>query len=98
MGHMHVIVFHKDDTAAETFLSRKMNNRLYELLALIVLRVSLTGDDYLYRVFWVVDDALQPVRVLEKEGGPFVSGETASETDGKGIWCQDFASGLDIGR
>ena len=95
---MHIIVFHKDDTAAETFLSRKMNNRLYELLALIVLRVSLTGDDYLYRVFWVVDDALQPVRVIEKECSPLVCGETPSKANSKGIWCQDFAGGLDIGR
>ena len=62
---MHVIVFHKDNASPEPFLSCQMNDRLNKLLSLIVLWMGLTGDNNLHRVFRVIDDSLQPVRVLE---------------------------------
>jgi hypothetical protein len=65
MGDMEIVVFHKNDPSAETFLSCKVDDGFYKLFALIILRMGLSGDDYLNGMAWVVQYPIQPVRVSE---------------------------------
>ena len=94
VSYVYVVVLQKDDAAAESLLPCQVNDRLYEFLALIVLRVGLPGNDDLYRVFRVVDDALQPIRVPKEHSSPLVGGEAAGKADGQGLRGQDFVCGL----
>ena len=98
MSDVNIEVFQEHDAAAESFLSSEVNDCFYELLALLILRVGLPGDDELYRMFRMTDDPLQPVRVPEEEGSPLIRGEAAGKADRESLRGQDFSGSLNLGR
>ncbi len=88
---MHIVILKEYDAPTESFLLGEVVYLLYELLALVILRVRLTGEYDLYRMLRMIDDTIEPFRIPEEKGCPLVGGETTSETDGQGLRGQDLA-------
>jgi len=84
-GHIKIITFQENDTCTESFLTGQVNNFFYELLPLVILRMGLSCNDNLHRVFGVIDNSIQTIRVSEQEGGSLVSGKPAGKTDRQGL-------------
>ena len=85
-GHAHVVVLEEDDAAAQTGRSRAKCTiwRMSSLPAwscgwALPAKMICTGRSR------VGQDALQPLRVAEEQGGPLVGGEAPGEADGQGL-------------
>ena len=62
-------------------------------MATTIGRVRLTGEEELYRVLGVVDDALQTLQVGEEQVCTLVSGEATPEADEQGVGVNPFEDG-----
>ena len=73
----------------------QVGDLLDQLLARLVGRMGLAGEDELHRALGVVDHRRQAVQVGEDQVGPLVGGEAAGEADGEHVGIEDVAGGLD---
>ncbi len=69
-----------------------------QLLAAVVARMRLAGENDLHRAFLVVDDGRQAFQIAEDERAAFVSGETPGKADGQGLRIEHFLGAGDLGR
>ena len=69
-----------------------------QLLAAVVARVGLAGEDELHRPVLVVDDGRQPVEVAEEQGAALVGGEAAGEADRQRLGVEHLVGAGDLGR
>jgi hypothetical protein len=65
-GQVHVVVFKENDLAGHLRPARKLKQALDQFLAFIVLGMGLARKDELNRPFFVVDDRLQAIHILQQ--------------------------------
>ena len=75
----------------------QVGDALDQLLAGLVGRVGLAGEDELHRVVGVVDQFEEVIEVLEEQVGPLVRGEPAGKADRQRVGIEHRPRGLDDG-
>ena len=70
---------------------------LDELLAAVVGRVALAGDDQLHRPLGVQQQRLEPLRVAQHQGQPLVRGHPAGEADGEDVGVEGGLGPAELG-
>ena len=73
-----------------------MHDLCDELLAAVIARMGLAGEDNLHRPVFVVDDGGQAVEVAEQERAALIGGEAAGEAEGKGFGIEDLVGAGDF--
>ena len=81
MRDVQVVVVDERDAAAEQRIERASVDALQMMLADVVGRVRLAGEDDLHRPARGVEDPREPFGVVEHELRPLVAGEAAREAD-----------------
>ena len=71
----------EQDLPLEAWVAHQTRNLLQDLLARLVVRVRLPGEDELDRLAGIVHELGERVDVLQHERRPFVSGEPPRETN-----------------
>ena len=85
LGEGDVITRNEHDLAEETRILGYVHNLLDEVLAGLVGRMGLSGEDELNRHLRIVHNRIEPVQVAEEQGCSLVGGETPCETDGEDV-------------
>ena len=96
-GDVDVVVFDEHDAAGEARIVAQVGDLLDELLAGLVGRVGLAGEDELHRSLRVVDQLEQLVELAEEQVGSLVGGEAAGEADRQRAGVEHVAGGFDGG-
>jgi len=81
VSEVHLVVFQEGDPALEPGFARERVYALEHLLAGLVGRVRLPGEDKLDRSPRVGQEALQPVEIAEDQRRPLVGREPPGESD-----------------
>ena len=76
-----IVVFQENDAILDSGFAAKFVNLLNERLAGFVARMRFACENELHGSRRVIEQSFQPFLVAEQERGPFVSRETARETD-----------------
>src|SRR6266480_3901800 len=84
VSEVHLVVFQEGDPALEPGFARERVYALEHLLAGLVGRVRLPGEDKLDRSPRVGQEALQPVEIAEDQRRPLVGREPPGESDRQG--------------
>ena len=95
---MQVVVVDEGDAAAEHRIDGAAVDLLEVVLAGLVGRMRLAGEDDLHRPARGVQDAHQPLGVVEDQLGPLVAGEAAGEADRQRVRIEQRAGGDDARR
>ena len=90
---MQIVVVDERDAAAEHRIDRAAVDLLQVVLADLVGRMRLAGEDDLHRPPRGVQDAEQPIRVVEDQLRPLVAGEAAGEADRQRVRIEQRAGG-----
>ena len=96
-GHGHIVVFNEDHASSKLLLPAETNHLLDQLLAWVVLGMRFSCEDDLNGAGLVVQYPGQPIWIAQDQGGAFVGGEPAAESDGQGFRVQHFARFLYLG-
>ena len=92
-GQTHVVVLQEDNLAKELRATADLEDVLDESLSTTIGRVCLTGEEELYRILGVVDDALQTLQVGEEQVCTLVRGKATPEADEQSIGVNPFEDG-----
>ena len=95
---MQVVVVDERDAAAEQRIERALVDALQMMLADVVGRVRLAREDDLHRAARGVEDAREPLGIVEDQLGALVAGEAAREADGQRVGLEQRAGGDDARR
>ena len=95
---VQVVVVDERDASAELRIERALVDALQVVLADVVGRMRLAGEDDLHRAGRRVQDAREPIRVVEDQLGPLVAGEAAREADRQRVRIEQRAGGDDARR
>ena len=95
---MQVVVVDEGDPAAEHRIDGAAVDLLQMVLAGLVGGMRLAGEDDLHRAAAGVQDAHQPLRVVEDQLGPLVAGEAPREADRQRVGIEQRAGGDDARR
>ena len=98
LGDRDVIARDEDNLSEETLILGNLDDPLDEILTGLVGRVSLAGEEELYRTLRIVHDLVEPVKVGEQQGSTLVGCETAGESDCQDIITQSLVDGHDLSR
>ena len=96
-GHGDVVVRQEDDAVADLGVVGEAHHLLDELLARLVGRVGLAGDDELHRPLGVVQQRLEPLGVAEHEGEALVGRHASGEADGQHVRVEDRLGPAQLG-
>ena len=80
-----VVVLKEDDLTEELRTLANLINLLDESLSCAICGVSLTGEEELYGMLWVVDDLGQTVEVGKQQVSALIGSEATAETDNQRI-------------
>ena len=94
---MQIVVVDECDPAAEARVDRAAIDLLQMVLAGVVGRVRLAGEDELQRPPRRVQDAEEPLGIVEDQLGAFVACEATRETDRQRIGIEQCAGRHDPG-
>ena len=78
-----VVVFNNGDLAEEALLLAQPIDALDQRLAIIIGRMRLAGEDQLYGTLGIVQEPLEPLLIMEDEGGALVGCKAAGESQGQ---------------
>ena len=95
MSDVQVVVVYEGHSPAECGIECPLVHTLQMMLARVVGRVSLAGEDQLDRSLGRVENATQPLRVGEDELRAFIVGEPSREADGQCVRVEQRAGGQD---
>ena len=95
---MQVVVVDERDAAAERRIDGAAVDLLQVVLAGLVGGMRLAGEHDLHRAAGGVQDAQQPIGVVEDQLGPLVAGEAAREADRQRVGIEQRAGGDDARR
>ena len=87
-GQLHVVILQEENLAHELRHGGHFDDVFDQILTRFVVRVSLSGEDELYRTLRIVDDFIQSVKIRKEQVCPFVGGETAGKADRQYIRIQ----------
>ena len=97
-GDVDVVVFEEDHAAAELGPAADVDDLGDQLLAAVVARMRLAGEDELHGPILVVDDRGQAFEVAEDQRAALVGGEAAGEADGQRLGVEHLLGAGDLGR
>ena len=83
LSNVDVIIFHKDQSVLHIVTAGYVENLLDQLLASLVRRMGLPGEDELNRALGVGENLHESLGILENQVGPLVRGETTGKADGQ---------------
>ena len=92
------VILHEHHPAGQFRIARELHDFADERLAGDILGMGFPRHHQLHRPGRVAQNALEPSQVPEDQGGPFVGGEAARESDGQRFRIQDLLQTLDFGR
>ena len=95
-GDVDIVVLDEDEAALEFAVFAEVNDLLDELLALVIARMSLAGEDELQRTLFVVGQLHDVFKLLEDERRALVGGEAAGEPDGQRVGIEQMIEGDEI--
>jgi hypothetical protein len=98
---VQVVAFDEQDAAFEFRALGHLGDLADDLLAGLVGRVRLAGEQEEHRPAGLRDDLGQPFRVLEEQRGALVGGEAAGETDGQDVrvfGIGELEQAVEVGR
>ena len=95
---MEIVVVDERDPAGEHRIGGAAVDLLQVVLAGLVGGMRLAGKHDLHRPARRVEDAEQPIGVVEDQLGPLVAGEPAREADGQRVRIEQRAGGDDARR
>ena len=84
-GDVDVVIFDEHDAAGEAAVVAEVFDLLDEVLAGLVGRMGLAGEDELHGALRIVDQLGQRIHLAEEQVGPLVRGEAACEADGERV-------------
>src|SRR5581483_3634623 len=93
--HVDVVVLDEDDAPGEARVAAQPGDLLQQMLARVVPRVRLAGEDELDGLDRVIDQADEALDEAEEERGALVGGEAAGEADGQRLRAEPLACLLD---
>jgi hypothetical protein len=82
--------------AAQAGLARQSSDLLDELLARLVARMRLAGEDHLYGPLAVGKNALKARQIAQNERCAFVRGKTPAKADGESVGIEHFFGGFNF--
>ena len=74
----------------------EVDDRLDQLLAFVVGRVGLAGEDELDRLVGVFEQLLKAIGVAQQQRAAFVGGEAAGEADGQRLGIEHLVGGCEL--
>ena len=83
LGNVDVVIFHKDQPVLYIVATGYVENLFDQLLASLVRRMGLPGEDDLNRTLGVGENLHESLGILENQVGPLVRGETTGKADGQ---------------
>ena len=92
---VQIVVVDEGDASAEQRIERALVDALQMVLADIVGRMRLAGEDDLDRPAGRVEDPRQPLRIVKHEFRPLVAGEAPREADRQRVGFEQRAGGDD---
>ena len=63
---MHVVVFQENDLVTHLRVTGKLEQSLDQFFAFVIFGMGLARKDKLNRIFFVIDDRYQAIRVLQE--------------------------------
>ena len=92
----HLVVLEEDDASRRGGLAREVHDELDQILALLVGRVRLAGDEHLDRPLGIGEELREPLGTAEEEARALVRREAAGEADREDVGVElARAAGLD---
>src|SRR5262249_17288305 len=92
-----VVILDEYDAAAKFGTPANLDDLGDQLLAAVVARMGLAGEDDLHRAVLVVDDGGQALQVAKEQVAALVGGEAAGKADGQGFGIEHFVGAGDFG-
>ena len=80
-GHIHVVVFDKDDFTAKFTPARHVQNLFYQILTRFVGRVRLAGKDKLHGAAALTHNFGQAFQVAQQKVGAFIGGKPTGKAE-----------------
>ena len=96
-GDVHIVVLEEEDAAGKRLLAGQVNDLADQLLAGIVVRMGLAGEEDLYRPVAVGEEGGQTLEVAEDQATALVGGKTPRKTDGQRLGVQGLQGESDLG-
>ena len=98
LGHRDVVVGQEHDAVPDLGVVGEAHHLLDQLLAALVGRVRLAGDDQLHRALGVQQEPLEPLGVAQHQRQPLVRRDAAREADGEHVRVERGVDPLELGR
>ena len=93
---MDIVILDEDQFALHLAILAEVNDLLDELLALVVARMRLAGEDELQRTLLVMRQLHDVLELLEDERRALVGGEAAGEPDGQRVGIEQMIEGDEV--